>query len=358
MAEKADILAMLPEELEAFVVSLGEPAYRAGQLFGWMHKGVSPDEMTNLPKSFRKKLEETAVYRLPKPVRRLVSARDGTEKYLFLLEDGECVESVLMRYEHGNTVCVSSQAGCRMGCRFCASTLNGRSRDLYASEILGQVAAIARVSGQRVDGVVMMGIGEPLDNYEQTVRFLRLVSAPGGLNIGLRHVSVSTCGLADRVIRLAGEHLPVTLSLSLHATTDGKRSELMPINKKYPLAVILEACRRYFEITGRRVSFEYTLIHGENDGPEDADALAALLQRSMRGPCHVNLIMLNEVRETGFSTVDRRQAERFRDRLQSRGVNATIRRRLGSDIDASCGQLRLSWLQDAETEPASVDTTC
>lgn len=344
--KRADILSMTLAELEAYFVSLGEAKYRARQLFSWMHKGTPLEEMTNLPKSLREKLATEAEYHLPRLEKKLVSAKDGTIKYLFSLTDGECVESVFMRYEHGNSVCVSSQAGCRMGCRFCASTLGGRTRNLLPSEILGQVAAITHDTGERVGGVVMMGIGEPLDNYDNTVRFLHLVSAPEGLNIGLRHISVSTCGLATEVRRLAEENLPVTLSLSLHATTDEKRSALMPVNRKYPLREILGACRDYFEKTGRRVSFEYTLIHGENDSMGDAAGLAALLKAHMNGPCHVNLIMLNEVKETGLRSVERRSAEAFRDELLKKGVNATIRRRLGSDINASCGQLRLSRLQE------------
>ena len=229
-----------------------------------------------------------------------------------------------------------------MGCKFCASTLRGRARDLTASEILGQIVVIQRDTGERVGGIVMMGIGEPLDNYDNTVRFLRLVSSPDGLNIGLRHISVSTCGLIPGIKRLSEEGLPVTLSISLHASNDARRSSLMPVNNKYPIADLMAACREYFEKTGRRVSFEYTLISGENDSEADAKSLAALLKKGMRGPSHINLIMLNKVDETGFSAPDRKGAERFRRLLEEQGMNATIRRRLGSDIDASCGQLRLN----------------
>ncbi|MBQ4043566.1 MAG: 23S rRNA (adenine(2503)-C(2))-methyltransferase RlmN [Clostridia bacterium] len=345
MTEKPDILSLFPEELTQFVRSIGEKDFRAKQLYGWMQKGAAIDEMTNLPAAFREKLKECAEYRLPKIEEKYVSQKDGTVKYLFSLIDGECVESVFMRYEHGNTICVSSQAGCRMGCKFCASTLRGKVRDLTASEILGQVIAAQRDTGERIGGVVMMGIGEPLDNYDNSVRFLRLVSHPDGLNIGLRHISLSTCGLVDKIVRLAEEDLPITLSISLHASDDETRSALMPVNNRWPIAALLGACRDYFARTGRRVSFEYTLIGGKNDSLEGARALAKLLKNGMHAVCHVNLILLNEVAETGLSTVARKNAEAFRDELCRLGVNATIRRRLGSDIDASCGQLRLRHTQ-------------
>ncbi len=348
MGQKPDIFSMTQDELKGFVASIGESGFRAKQLFQWMHRGAPIDEMSNLSLTLREKLKSEADYRLPKIEEKYVSKLDGTVKYLMSLVDGECVESVFMKYEHGNTVCVSSQAGCRMGCKFCASTLNGRVRDLTPSEILGQLAVITRDTGERIGGVVMMGIGEPLDNYDGTVRFLRLVSDPDGLNIGLRHISVSTCGLADRVKMLAKEGLPVTLSVSLHAADDETRSGIMPINKKYNIATLLEACRYFFNETGRRVSFEYTIIAGQNDSPEYAKKLASLLKRGMCAPCHVNLIMLNEVAETEFRPVARKNAEIFRDTLIASGVNATIRRRLGSDINASCGQLRLSKLGKAD----------
>ena len=339
---KPDILSMTLEECRALAESLGEKKFRGEQLYGWMQKGTPLSEMKNLPASFREKVAEECDYRLPEIAKKQVSKKDGTVKYLMRMTDGECVESVFMRYEHGNTVCVSCQAGCRMGCKFCASTLRGKARDLTASEILGQIVVIQRDTGERVGGIVMMGIGEPLDNYDNTVRFLRLVSCENGLNIGLRHISVSTCGLVPGIKRLAKEGLPVTLSISLHASNDTRRSSLMPVNKKYPIAELLSACREYFEETGRRVSFEYTLISGENDSEQDAKALAALLKKGMRGPSHINLIMLNKVDETGFDAPDRKGAERFRQMLCDLGMNATIRRRLGSDIDASCGQLRLN----------------
>ena len=330
-------------ELREFITSMGESAFRAKQLFKWMHSGTPIEEMSNLSKDFRRRLSEEADYRLPKIERKLVSKKDGTIKYLFALSDGECVESVLMKYEHGNTICVSSQAGCRMGCAFCASTLAGKTRDLTPSEILGQVALASRDSGERIHGIVMMGIGEPLDNYDNVIKFLRLVGDEDGLCIGMRHISLSTCGIVPGIRRLADEGIPVTLSVSLHAYDDEKRRAIMPIARKYSNDELLAACKYYFDKTGRRVSFEYTLISGKNDSMEDAAGLAALLKRGMGGaPCHVNLIMLNEVDETGLHTVDRKSASKFEAELKRLGQNATIRRRLGSDIDASCGQLRLS----------------
>ena len=348
MEQRPDIMSMMPDELAEFVASIGEKPYRAQQLFTWMSKGCEIDEMSNLPKSFREKLKETADYRLPKIEQKYVSQIDGTVKYLFSLVDGECVESVLMKYEHGNTLCVSSQAGCAMGCKFCASTLNGRVRNLTPSEILGQAAKAAYESGERVDGIVMMGIGEPLDNYDNVIRFLKLVSHEKGMGIGLRHISLSTCGLVPKIYDLAGEGLPVTLSVSLHAWDDRVRDELMPVNRRYKIASLLEACRNYFEKTGRRVSFEYTLIAGKNDSKEDAVQLANVIRKGMRAPTHVNLILLNEVKETGLKTPARQRAREFAAELDRNGVNATVRRKLGSDIDASCGQLRLKKLAENE----------
>ena len=347
MVDNAVLLGMTLDENKTFAKEMGEAAFRGQQLYGWMQKGVPIEEMTNLPAAFRKKLQTECTYRLPRILQKQVSQIDGTIKYLMGMLDGECVESVFMRYAHGNTVCVSCQAGCRMGCAFCASTLRGRSRDLTASEILGQVAVIGRDTGERIGGVVMMGIGEPLDNYDNTVRFLHLVSQKEGLNIGLRHISVSTCGLVPKIYQLAQEGLAVTLSVSLHACHDSVRDRLMPINRTYPIESLLEACQQYFDKTGRRVSFEYTLISGENDSIEDAAALAARLRRTIHGPCHVNLILLNPVRETAFAAPGRERAKEFCAYLEKRGISATIRRKLGSDIDASCGQLRLNHVENA-----------
>ncbi|MBQ8474311.1 MAG: 23S rRNA (adenine(2503)-C(2))-methyltransferase RlmN [Clostridia bacterium] len=337
-----DILGLTLQECKELAVSLGEKGFRGEQVYRWMQKGAPMEEWTNVPASFKDKIRENCEYRLPKIARKLVSKIDGTVKYLMEMIDGEKIESVFMKYEHGNTVCVSCQAGCRMGCSFCASTLKGKSRDLTASEILGQIAVIGRDTGEKVGGIVMMGIGEPFDNYDNAVKFLHLVSSPDGLNIGLRHISVSTCGVVPGILKLAEEGLPVTLSLSLHSAENGRRSRLMPVNKKYPVEEVLRACRVYFEKTGRRVSFEYTLISGENDSEADAKLLSSVLKKHMgKNPLHVNLIMLNSVDETGYSAPERAAANRFKDALISLGVNATIRRRLGSDINASCGQLRL-----------------
>jgi 23S rRNA (adenine2503-C2)-methyltransferase len=280
---------------------------------------------------------------LPKVEKKLVSQIDGTVKYLFALHDGECVESVLMRYKHGNTLCISSQVGCRMGCRFCASTIGGRVRDLMPSELLGQVIAAERDSGERISNIVMMGIGEPLDNYDNVIRFLQLVNDKEGLNIGYRHISLSTCGVVPGIRRLAEEALPITLSISLHASDDETRSALMPVNKKWPISELLSACVDYYKKTRRRISFEYTLIAGKNDTEEGARALAALLKNAFRGtdaPLHVNLIRVNAVEETGMRQGSVEGANRFAEILNSLGVVATVRRRLGSDVNAACGQLR------------------
>ena len=336
--KRYDILSLTQPEVEEIVSSLGEPKFRAKQVWGWINKGMWGDEMSNVPASLRKKLDDVCEFRLPTVKRKLVSRLDGTVKYLFELIDGEYIESVFMRYEHGNTLCISSQVGCRMGCKFCASTLLGRVRDLLPSEMLGQIIAAEKDTGERISNVVMMGIGEPLDNYDNTVKFLRLVSADDGLNIGLRHISVSTCGLVDKIDRLAEEGLPITLSVSLHAYDNEVRSGIMPVNNKYPIEKLLSACNGYFQKTGRRISFEYTLINGKNDTSEGAAQLASILKRYIKGTCHVNLIPLNEVEETKLQTS--KNVNNFKNKLISHGINATVRRRLGSDINASCGQLR------------------
>ena len=343
MDNKIDILSLYPEEIEELMGRLGEPKYRAMQIFAFLSKGASLDEMTNISKKLRERLSQICEMRLPKVEEKLVSKIDGTVKYLFSLIDGECVESVLMRYNHGNTLCVSSQVGCRMGCRFCASTIGGRVRDLTASEILGQIIAAERDTGERVSNVVMMGIGEPLDNFDNTVRFLRLVNHEKGSNIGYRHISLSTCGVVDGIYRLAELEFPITLSISLHASNDEKRSEIMPVNNKWGINDLLTACVDYYAKTGRRISFEYTLISGKNDTPEDARELASLLRNAFAesdAPVHVNLIRVNEVSETGFSRGSRESVDRFADILNRMGVTATVRRRLGADVNAACGQLR------------------
>lgn len=335
---KTDILSLTLPEVERLIIELGEPKFRAKQIYGWITKGMWGEEMRNIPRALTEKLANVCEFRLPKVKLKLVSRLDGTVKYLFELIDGECIESVFMKYEHGNTLCISSQVGCRMGCKFCASTLLGRVRNLTPSEMLGQIIAAEKDTGERISNVVMMGIGEPLDNYENTVRFLRLVSSPDSLNIGLRHISVSTCGLVNGIDRLAEENLPITLSISLHAYDNEVRSSIMPINNKYGIEELLSACLRYFEKTGRRISFEYTLIAGKNDTAEGAVRLANVLKKYMKTGIHVNLIPLNEVEETRLSTS--KNVNAFKNKLISLGINATVRRRLGSDINASCGQLR------------------
>ena len=349
--DKADLLSMSIPELEEFLLSLGEPKYRAKQIFSWMHRGVGIDGMTDISKKLREKLHETAVVDLPTVEQKLVSKLDGTVKYLFGLSDGNIIESVFMRYNHGNTICISSEVGCPMGCKFCASTIGGLVRRLRPGELLGQVLAAQRDMGERIGGIVMMGIGEPLDNFDNTLKFLSLVSDPAGINIGARHISLSTCGLVDKIDELAKHDLQITLSISLHAADDDTRSSIMPVNNKWKIAELLEACRRYFEATGRRISFEYTLLAGKNDSPEYARRLASTLKHGLyRGskpfPIHVNLIPVNEVEESGFTRSGGDAVKRFSDTLNSLGINATVRRKLGGDINASCGQLRRAKLKE------------
>lgn len=340
-----NILSFTPEELKALVAELGEPSYRAGQIFSQLHRGITLAEMTNVGKSTKQKLEGRLDCSIPSVKRKLVSKIDGTVKYLFELSDKNCIESVVMDYKHGYTICVSSQVGCRMGCRFCASTLAGRVRDLEAGEILGQIISAQRDLGVRISNVVMMGIGEPLDNYDNTVRFLELVNREDGLNIGYRHISVSTCGVVPKIYELAKLDMPITLSISLHASRDEERSEIMPVNRRWGVEELLLACRDYYKATGRRISFEYTLISGKNDTEAQAEHLAKTLNAALRTrtetmPIHVNLIPVNEVEESGFKPTDKDAVKRFAALLEKRGIRATVRRTLGSDINASCGQLR------------------
>ena len=339
---KTDLGSMTRAELDDYIRIIGESRFRAAQIAEWLRRGVDFDGMSNLPAALRARLAETCTSGIPGIERKLVSKVDGTVKYLFRLDDGECVETVIMFYKHGTTACISSQVGCRMGCRFCASTIGGKVRDLRPSEMLGQLTAAARDLGERIDGVVMMGIGEPLDNYENTVKFLHLVTSADGLNIGGRHISVSTSGIVPKIYELEKEDLAITLSISLHAANDTRRSALMPVNRKWSIDELLTAAKHYFDATGRRVSIEYTLIAGENDTPADAKELAALLRRYFaRGDAlHVNLIPVNPVRESGFSKGSRESVERFRENLEQSGITATVRRTLGPDINASCGQLR------------------
>ena len=348
---KTDLLSLDRDELKAFLVELGEPAYRAEQIFVQLHRGLSPDEMTNIPKKLKESLAECACYPLPTVEKKLVSALDGTVKYLMKLYDGNCVESVVMKYNHGNTICISSQVGCRMGCKFCASTIGGRVRDLLPSELLGQIIVAAHDTGERIGGVVMMGIGEPLDNFDNVIKFLTLVGDEKGLNIGYRHISLSTCGLVDRICELAELNFPITLSISLHAPDDETRSKIMPVNNRYGVDELLAACKAYFAKTNRRLSFEYTLIAGENDSQENAEKLARVLNSALRTrsetmPIHVNLIPVNPVRETGFESSGKAAVQKFAAVLEKRGIRATVRRKLGSDINASCGQLRRESAKD------------
>ena len=341
-----DIKSMTQEELTAWLKELGEPAFRAKQIFRWLYRGVrSFDEMTDLSKALREKLAGAALLTPPTVARKQVSAQDGTIKYLWELADGNCVESVLMRYQHGNTVCISCQVGCRMGCAFCASTIAGKVRDLTPAEMLDQVLFTQLDSGAPVSNIVLMGIGEPLDNFDTVLRFLELVNHPDGLNIGMRHISLSTCGLAEQIDKLAGYRLQLTLSVSLHAPDDETRSKIMPVNRSYGVERLLDSCRRYFETTGRRISYEYAMI----DGVNDADWQADLLARRLRGmSAHVNLIGLNEVEESPLKPSRRMAA--FQRRLEGHGITVTVRRKLGGDIDASCGQLRRRAMREAEND--------
>ena len=329
---------MLPEELEAYLTAMGLPKFRAKQLFSWLSRGTRDfDEMTNLPKELREKLRAEAFISGMKLLRKQTSARDGTVKYLWELGDGNAVETVVMRYEHGATVCISSQVGCRMGCAFCASTIGGLVRPLEASEMLDEVLYSQAEFGEPISNIVLMGIGEPLDNYDNVLRFLRLVNRPEGLNIGMRHISLSTCGLVDGIAALREEDLQLTLAISLHAPDDETRTRLMPANRGVGVAALEKACRDYFAATGRRITFEYAMIDGVNDSPEQAAALAALAKRVR---AHVNLIPLNHVEEREFSPSRPERLRAFRAVLDRAGANYTLRRSLGGDVDASCGQLR------------------
>ena len=332
------IKSMTLPEMGEVLKAWGQPAFRAKQVFTWLHKGVgSYQEMTNLPQSLRQQLEESYPLYRPQVVRKQQSQKDGTIKYLWRLSDGNCVETVLMRYHYGNTVCISTEVGCAMGCAFCASTLGGLVRRLEPHEMLDQVLFTQIDSGLLVSHIVLMGIGEPLDNFDNVLRFLELVNSPDGMNISMRHISLSTCGLVPKIDKLAEHKLQLTLSVSLHAPTNEIRSTIMPVNKAYPVEALLAACRRYYEATGRRISFEYAMIHGVND----TEAAAKQLLQDLKGlPAHVNLIPLNHVEESPLKPSTRQAVQRFQQILEDGGVPATVRRTLGGDIDASCGQLR------------------
>lgn len=337
-----DIKSMTQQELARFLKELGEPAFRAKQVFTWLHRGVTSfEDMTNLSKPLREKLAERCFITAPMVARKQESRLDGTIKYLWELSDGNCIETVLMQYHHGNTVCISSQVGCRMGCAFCASTIAGKVRDLRPSEMLDQVLFTQLDSGREVSNIVLMGIGEPLDNMENVLRFLELVNHPDGMNIGMRHISLSTCGVVPGIDALAEKELQLTLSVSLHAPDSETRSRIMPVNRAYDVELLFDACHRYFQRTGRRISFEYAMIDGVNDNDWQADLIA----KKLRGmPGHVNLIPLNDVVESPYKPS--RRIATFQKRLESHGVTATVRRSLGGDIDASCGQLRRKAMEE------------
>ena len=340
--EKKDIRAYTYEQLQEELSGIGEKAFRGKQIYEWLHVRLADsfDEMTNLSKALREKLEAQYVILPVEPAARQESKLDGTNKFLFRLWDGNMVESVLMRYKHGNSVCISSQVGCRMGCRFCASTIGGLERNLSPSEMLGQIYQIQKMIGERVSNVVIMGTGEPLDNYENFLTFIRLLTDEHGLHISQRNITVSTCGIVPRMYDLAKEKLQITLALSLHGSTQEKRKQLMPVANKYDLREVLEACDNYFHETGRRITFEYSMVHGVNDTEEDARELSALLKHRN---CHLNLIPVNPIKERDFERPDRKNALNFKNKLEKSGINVTIRREMGSDIDGACGQLRRSY---------------
>ena len=325
-------------ELTAVIKELGQPAFRGKQVYTWLHKGVrSYEEMTNLPKNLRDMLSEKYPINAPRVVRKQESQRDGTIKYLWELADGNCVETVLMRYHYGNTVCISTEVGCRMGCAFCASTLGGLVRRLEPFEMLDQVMYTQKDSGLPINHIVLMGIGEPLDNFDNVMRFLELVNSPEGMNISMRHISLSTCGLVPKIDALAEKKLQISLAISLHGPNDEIRNQIMPVNKAYPMDTLLEACRRYYDATSRRIHFEYAMIQGVND----SQAHAKELLRRLKGlPAHFNLIPLNHVEESPLKPSTREAVAAFQKTLEDGGITATVRRTLGGDIDASCGQLR------------------
>ncbi len=338
MIKIIDILSQDFEQLKASLAELGEKNFRAGQIYEWLHQKrvTSFNDMTNISLTLRQKLSEAYEIKSLKAVRTLTSKVDGTVKFLFELPDGNHIETVLMSYEHGDSLCVSTQVGCKMGCKFCASTIAGFKRSLEPSEILLQLYEAERQTGRKVSSIVLMGIGEPLDNYDNVVKFLKILSSENGTNMSLRHVSLSTCGLVDKIYELERLNLGLTLSISLHATNNAKRSELMPVNNRYSIEELMAACYHYFKATGRRISFEYALINGENDTKEDAKALAALVGKM---PSHINVIPVNKIKERNY-TSNRAAAQRFCKLLGECGVNATVRRTLGEDINAACGQLR------------------
>lgn len=340
-----DIKSMDIEELEQFMVSLGEKKFHAVQLYKWMHQklAASFSECSDLSKDLKQKLSEQCTMITLEPIKVLKSTIDGTEKYLFKLYDDHVIESVLMRYHHGNSVCISSQVGCRMGCRFCASTIDGCVRNLSASEMLDQIYRIQQLSGERVDNIVVMGSGEPLDNYDNLIRFLKLINHEKGLHISTRNITVSTCGLVPKIYELADEQMPITLAISLHAPNDVLRKTMMPIANKYSIEEIMKACHHYIQVTNRRITFEYSLVKGVNDTNKCADEL---IQRLRGMNCHVNLIPVNPIKENDYKQSDKRAVEAFKKRLEYGRINVTVRRALGRDINGSCGQLRRSYMSE------------
>lgn len=345
--EQIEIKSLSLAQLKNIVTEMGEKAFRAKQIYEWLHQkqAESFDEMSNLSAAFREKLKERCVLTTLKMLEVQTSKIDGTQKYLFALPDGNVVESVLMKYKHGNSVCISSQVGCKMGCRFCASTIGGWTRNLLPSEMLEQIYRIQKLSGERVSNVVVMGTGEPLDNYENLLQFIRLLTDENGLHISQRNLTVSTCGIVPKMYALAEENLQITLAISLHASNQEKRAELMPIANKYSIEEVLEACRNYFEKTGRRLTFEYSLVGGKNDTKEDAEELAQLIKGLN---CHVNLIPVNPIKERDYVQSDKKVIENFKNKLEKYQINVTIRREMGRDVDGACGQLRKSYIDKKE----------
>ncbi len=332
------------EELKELLCDMGEKPFRSKQIFAWLHKGVeSFDEMTDISKSLRDKLAQVSYISVAKPLQVLQSKIDGTKKFLFELSDKNVVESVVMYYKHGITICISCQVGCAMGCKFCASTIGGKVRNLTSGEILDQVIFAQKHIGERISNIVMMGIGEPMDNFDNVVKFLKNVNDENGINIGYRHISVSTCGIVPRIREFSKLNFPVTLSISLHAVNDEVRSSIMPVNKKYSISELLEACREYVKENHRRISFEYAIIRDVNDSEEHAHKLADIISDML---CHVNLIPVNNVEENDFKKPDKEKIRQFVNTLEKRGINATVRRELGSDISASCGQLRRAHIKE------------
>ena len=336
------------EELKVWMKENGESAFRGKQILSWIYKGINEfDNMKNIPKSLISKIKENFIINLPKIIEVYKSDIDGTEKFLLGFEDGNLIESVLMKYKHGNSICISTQVGCRMGCKFCASTINGRVRNLTTGEILSQVLVVQNYISERISNIVLMGSGEPLDNYDNVVKFLEVVSAEYGLNIGQRHITLSTCGIVPKIYELADKEFSITLAISLHAFSDEKRKNIMPIANKYSISEILKACKYYIDKTNRRITFEYALVKEINDGAEDARALGKLLKGML---CHVNLIPVNEIKENTFKRSSKKAIEDFSEILKTYGIEVTTRREMGSDINAACGQLRRSYMETQEIE--------